>query len=223
MKRANRPQRNLLELLNTKYDDFNYSNWTAEFNVTASKMLPQGLETLGLFLYCENEHVMQASNRKVTQLLSKIRAVQRDDDLEDSDDEIGEALKQTIYSKSEDQFLVMTLFPKSKPVAHVSDGKSLNWANSEPVRNQPIFDQLIICDAQVPLDGLCSYLPTDDNAEDLIWFNKLATDLFQQLEAKMSDSVLKVNNEVMITPKKQSQTLKELQERVDDSKQIFTA
>ena len=117
----------------------------------------------------------------------------------------------------------MTLFPKSKLVAHISDGKSLNWANSEPVRNQPIFDQLVVCDAQVPLDGLCSYLPTDDAAEDLIWFNKLATDLFQQLEGKMSDSVLKVNNEVLITPKKQNQTLKELQERVNDSKQIFTA
>ena len=102
MRRANRPQRNLLELLNTKYDDFNYSNWTAEFNGTVSQMLSQGLETLGLFLYCENEHVKQAANRKVTQLLSKIRAVQRDDDLEDSDDEIGEALKQNDDVKSED-------------------------------------------------------------------------------------------------------------------------
>ena len=110
-------------------------------------MLPEGLQTLGFFVYCENEHVKQAASRKITQLLSKIRAVEKDDDLEDSDDEIKEALQQKDDITSEDQFLVLTLFPKSKPVAHFSDGKSLNWANSEPVRNQPIFDQLIICDA----------------------------------------------------------------------------
>ena len=58
-------------------------------------MLPKGLETLGLFVFCENEHVKQAASRKITQLLSRIRAVEKDDDLEDSDDEIREALKQT--------------------------------------------------------------------------------------------------------------------------------
>ena len=112
----------------------------------------------------------------------------------------------------------MTLYPKSKPVANISDGKSINWANSEPVRNQPVFDQLIVCDAQVPLRGLCSYLPTDDSADELIWFNKLATDLFQQLEARMQNSILKVNNEVLVTLKKKNQTLKELKECIDESK-----
>ena len=38
MKSTKRKQRNLVELLNTKYDEFNYSNWAAEFNVTVSKV-----------------------------------------------------------------------------------------------------------------------------------------------------------------------------------------
>ena len=49
-------------------------------------MLPQGLETIGLFIYCESEHVKQAASRKIVQLLNKIQAVEKDDDLEDSDD-----------------------------------------------------------------------------------------------------------------------------------------
>ena len=49
-------------------------------------MLPQGLDTLGLFIYCENEQVKQAASRKIVQLLSKIQAVEKNDDLEDSDD-----------------------------------------------------------------------------------------------------------------------------------------
>ena len=30
-------KKNLVELLNTKYADFNYSNWVAEFNLTVSE------------------------------------------------------------------------------------------------------------------------------------------------------------------------------------------
>ena len=78
----------MIDLLTTKYDDFDYSNWVAEFNVTVKTMLPQGLKTLGLFVYCENEFAFKASLKKIEQLLNKTKAVEKDDDLMDSDDEI---------------------------------------------------------------------------------------------------------------------------------------
>lgn len=97
----------------------------------------------------------------------------------------------------------MTLVAKTKPVVNIFDGKSVS-SKSEAVRNQAIYDQLVVCDAQVPLDGICCYLPTDDANEDLIWFNQLATDLFQELEGRMKGSILKVNTEVLVTQKKQT-------------------
>ena len=78
----------MIDLLTTKYDDFDYSNWVAEFNVTVKTMLPQGLRTLGLFVYCENEFALKESLKKIEQLLNKTKAVEKDDDLMDSDDEI---------------------------------------------------------------------------------------------------------------------------------------
>ena len=103
-------------------------------------MLPQGLETIGLFIYCESEQVKQAASRKIVQLLNKIQAVEKDDDLEDSDDQIEEALKQADDTSPSDEFLLLTLLDKSKPVVNIFDGKAVNWAKNEPLRNQVMFD-----------------------------------------------------------------------------------
>ena len=73
--------------------------------------------------------------------------MERDDELEDSDDEIEEALKQTEDNPSGEEFLLMSLYPGSKPVVNTFDGRSINWSKAEPVRNQAIFDQLLVCSA----------------------------------------------------------------------------
>ena len=64
--------KNLVDLLGTSYDGFKYSDWVAEFNLTVSKMLSQGLQCLGLFTFCESEQVRRLATRKLDSLLKKM-------------------------------------------------------------------------------------------------------------------------------------------------------
>ena len=54
----------------------------------------------------------QAASRKIVQLLSKIQAVEKNDDLEDSDDQIEEALKHTEENAQSEELLLLTLLDK---------------------------------------------------------------------------------------------------------------
>ena len=47
-------ERILLERLQTKYSDFNYTDWVIEFKSSLDKALTTGLEVLGLFVYCQS-------------------------------------------------------------------------------------------------------------------------------------------------------------------------
>ena len=92
----------------------------------------------------------------------------------------------------------MTLVGQEKPVINIFNGKKIDWVNSEPLRNLQIFDSLVICNAMLPLSGASIYLPLGNGPEeDLVWFNKLSTDLFQQVETHMKESVLKIGDQLL--------------------------
>ena len=44
-------KKSLIELLNTKYPDFNYTEWVTEYKNALEKSLTTGIEILGLFVY----------------------------------------------------------------------------------------------------------------------------------------------------------------------------
>ena len=44
-------KKGLFELLTTKYPDFNYAEWMAEYKNALEKSLTTGVEILGLYIY----------------------------------------------------------------------------------------------------------------------------------------------------------------------------
>ena len=73
-----------------------------------------------------------------------------------------------------------------------------------------MFDSLAICNAMVPLSEASLFLPLNNGFDqELVWFNKLSTDLFLQVESALKESVLKIGDH-LLTKKNQGLTLGEV-------------
>jgi hypothetical protein len=72
-------KKNIVELITTKYPDFNYSDWLTEFKNALEKALTTGLEVLGLFIYCQGVDQKNAALKKLNNLMNCLFLPDNDD------------------------------------------------------------------------------------------------------------------------------------------------
>jgi hypothetical protein len=100
-------KKNLIELLNTKYPDFNYTEWVTEYKNALEKSLTTGIEILGLFIYSQSVDHKNQSSKKIVSLMNLLFTPDEEEVNEDGEIQVKEKHFKPFYHE---QYFVVSVY-----------------------------------------------------------------------------------------------------------------
>ncbi|CDW91032.1 UNKNOWN [Stylonychia lemnae] len=187
-------QKGLLQLLNTKYTEFNYSDWLSEFINSVDRMLTTGIEVVGLFTYSQSSDHKQQSFKKLNSLMTRLFTVDPEDEKEQ---EASENLK--LKKPLKDQYILMSIY--NQKVGQSFGDINLYMNNnllqiSEQIRNHNIIDRIVYATMCYPVDIQLSFAKNDPK---IMSFREINTFAEEQLKQEISNCAIQVNQQVVLT------------------------
>eukprot|EP00347_Sterkiella_histriomuscorum_P006531 403352411 len=176
-------QKNLLQVLMTKYTEFNYSDWLGEFFNSVERMLTTGIEILGLFTYSLDNNQKNQSFKKLTSIMTRLFT-------QDADD--------TRQRKLYDQYVLMSVYQQKVGQSigdiNIYSNQTLSQM-SEQLRNATILERLCHVTMNYPLDLTFPFSTQDTKIHT---FKDLNDTIQEKISKDLNTSLLQCNKQLIL-------------------------